>query len=114
MRNPAFTARHGKPWTRLPADQLAAVGADPAMTEVGPPGLDAIAAAQEPGRVITAKASHDLSRVSTTFDETNLVPNAGLLPAAVLAQRIDLAGLGRRASDVGRARGRTAGRRRCR
>ena len=39
------------------------------------------------------RASHDLSRVSTTFDESNLVPNAGLLPAAVLAQRIDLAGL---------------------
>ena len=28
-----------------------------------------------------------------SFDETNLVPNAGLLPAAVLAQRIDLVGL---------------------
>jgi hypothetical protein len=27
--------------------------------------------------------------VSVSFDETNLVPNAGLLPAAVLAQRID-------------------------
>ena len=39
------------------------------------------------------RANHDLSRVSTTFDETNLVPNAGLLPAAVLAQRIDLGGL---------------------
>jgi len=39
------------------------------------------------------RASHDLGRVSTAFDETNLVPNAGLLPAAVLAQRIDLAGL---------------------
>jgi len=39
------------------------------------------------------RASHDLSRVSTGFDETNLVPNAGLLPAAALAQRIDLAGL---------------------
>jgi hypothetical protein len=39
------------------------------------------------------RASHDLSRVTTTFDEGNLVPNAGLLPAAVLAQRIDLAGL---------------------
>src|SRR5665647_1800311 len=35
------------------------------------------------------RASHDLSRVSTSFDEHNLVPNAGLLPAAVLAQRID-------------------------
>jgi hypothetical protein len=31
--------------------------------------------------------------VSVRFDETNLVPNAGLLPAAVLAQRIDLGGL---------------------
>lgn len=39
------------------------------------------------------RASHDLSRVSTSFDEHNLVPNAGLLPAAVLAQRIDLSGL---------------------
>ncbi len=39
------------------------------------------------------RANHDLSRVSTAFDETNLVPNAGLLPAAVLAQRLDLAGL---------------------
>ncbi len=39
------------------------------------------------------RASHDLSRVTTTFDESNLVPNAGLLPAAVLAQRIDLGGL---------------------
>jgi hypothetical protein len=34
-----------------------------------------------------------LSRVSVSFDEDNLVPDAGLLPAAVLAQRIDLAGL---------------------
>ena len=31
--------------------------------------------------------------MSVSFDETNLVPNAGLLPAAVLAQRLDLAGL---------------------
>jgi len=39
------------------------------------------------------RANHDLSRVTTTFDERNLVPNAGLLPAAVLAQRLDLSGL---------------------
>jgi hypothetical protein len=40
------------------------------------------------------RANHELSRVSVSFDEANLVPNAGLLlPAAVLAQRIDLAGL---------------------
>jgi hypothetical protein len=34
-----------------------------------------------------------LSRVSVSFNETNLVPNAGLFPAAVLAQRLDLVGL---------------------
>lgn len=39
------------------------------------------------------RASYDLSRVSVSFDEPNLVPSAGLLPAAVLAQRIDLGGL---------------------
>jgi len=39
------------------------------------------------------RANHDLSRVSTTFDETNLVPNVGLLPAVALAQRLDVAGL---------------------
>ena len=39
------------------------------------------------------RANHELSRVSVSFDETNLLPNAGLLPAAVLAQRIDLVGL---------------------
>ena len=31
--------------------------------------------------------------MSVNFTETNLIPNAGLLPAAMLAQRIDLAGL---------------------
>jgi hypothetical protein len=36
------------------------------------------------------RAFHDLSRVSVRFTETNLVPNAGLLPAAALAQRIGL------------------------
>ena len=39
------------------------------------------------------QANHDLSRVCPTFDEAILVPNAGLLPAAVLAQRIGLGGL---------------------
>lgn len=36
------------------------------------------------------RASYDLSRVSVSFTEQNLVPNAGLLPAAALAQRIGL------------------------
>ncbi|PZS34450.1 MAG: IS1380 family transposase [Pseudonocardiales bacterium] len=39
------------------------------------------------------RASHDLSRVSVSFDEPNLVPFAGLLPASVLAQRIGLSEL---------------------
>ena len=34
------------------------------------------------------RASHDLTRVSLSFTETNWVPNAGLVPAAALAQRI--------------------------
>jgi hypothetical protein len=34
-----------------------------------------------------------LSRVSVSFTERNLIPNAGLLPAAMLAQRIGLADL---------------------
>ena len=39
------------------------------------------------------RADHELSRVSVSFDERNLVPNAGLQPAAVLAQRLDLSAL---------------------
>ena len=39
------------------------------------------------------RASHDLCRVSVSFDESNLVPCAGLLPAAMLAQKIGLSGL---------------------
>jgi len=31
--------------------------------------------------------------VSVSFDESNLIPNAGLLSPALLAQRIDLPGL---------------------
>jgi hypothetical protein len=43
-----------------------------------------------------------LTRVSVRFDEKNLVPCAGLLPAATLAQRIDLAGLVDRRVRLGR------------
>lgn len=39
------------------------------------------------------RACHDLSRVSMTFDEANLVPSAGLLTAATLAQKVGLADL---------------------
>jgi hypothetical protein len=39
------------------------------------------------------RASHNLSTVSVSCDEPNLVSGAGLLPAAVLAQRIGLSEL---------------------
>ena len=40
------------------------------------------------------RANHEGTRESVTFDETDPAPNAGpLLPAAVRAQRLDLAGL---------------------
>jgi hypothetical protein len=39
------------------------------------------------------RAFHSLSGVSVSCDEPNLVSGAGLLPAAVLAQKIGLAGL---------------------
>jgi len=39
------------------------------------------------------RASHNLSSVSVSCDEPNLVSGAGLLPAAVLAQKIELAEL---------------------
>jgi hypothetical protein len=50
-----------------------------------------------PGRRVyendIGRASHNLSSVSVSCDEPNLVSGAGLLPAAVLAQKIGLAGL---------------------
>jgi hypothetical protein len=39
------------------------------------------------------RSSHDLARVQASFDEPGLVPCAGLLPAAVLAQRLELSAL---------------------
>ncbi len=39
------------------------------------------------------KASHNLAAVTTTFDEDNLVSNAGLVAPALLAQRLGIAGL---------------------
>ena len=39
------------------------------------------------------RASHELSRVSVSCDEENLVSVAGLLPAAALAQKVGLAEL---------------------
>ncbi len=39
------------------------------------------------------QASHNLAGVAASFDEPNLVPCAGLLPAAALAQRLGMAGV---------------------
>ena len=47
------------------------------------------------------RALHDLARVTASFDDASLVPSAGLLAPAVLAQRLDLAGLIDRHVDLG-------------
>lgn len=47
------------------------------------------------------RASHDLGRVTASFDDASLVPSAGLLAPAILAQRLDLAGLIDRQVDLG-------------
>ena len=39
------------------------------------------------------RSSHTLARIETTFDENNLVPNAGLLAPAALAQKLGIAEL---------------------
>src|SRR5919107_6237949 len=44
-----------------------------------------------PGRHLVDASAHNLSSVSVSCDEPNLVSGAGLLPAAVLAQKIGLA-----------------------
>src|SRR3954463_8329878 len=43
--------------------------------------------------IYRVRASHELARVSVSYDEANLVSAAGLLPAATLAQKVGLAEL---------------------
>jgi hypothetical protein len=43
--------------------------------------------------IYRVRASHELARVSVSYDEPNLVSAAGLLPAATLAQKLGLAEL---------------------
>lgn len=51
------------------------------------------------------RASHDLTRVSVGFDEKDLVPHAGLLPAGAVAQQVGGPGrAGRAACAPGPAR----------
>jgi hypothetical protein len=52
MKNPAFTARHGRQWTRLPNEALAQFGADPALAAFEPPALDVVAGAALPGEAL--------------------------------------------------------------
>lgn len=47
------------------------------------------------------RASHNLAAVSTSFDEDNLVPNAGLVAPALLAQRLGVAELVDERVDLG-------------
>src|SRR5680860_1595205 len=51
------------------------------------------------------RASHDLSRVSISFDEPNLVSHAGLVAPAALAQRLGVAALVDARVDLAGARG---------
>lgn len=58
------------------------------------------------------RSSYDFSRLDTTFDEDNLIPNAGLVAPATLAQRLGVAELVDKrlcmpANAVGRANGGT-------
>src|SRR5680860_1218345 len=41
------------------------------------------------------RSSHNLARIETRFDEDNLVPNAGLLAPAALAQKLAVDAVGR-------------------
>jgi hypothetical protein len=42
----------------------------------------------EPEGICRVKASHNLARVSVSFDEDTLLPNGGLAVAALLAQKL--------------------------
>lgn len=77
MRNPAFTAQHGRPWTRLPAADLAALGADPTTAAVEPPALDVAASAQAPGRVLKAASATEYEVLVPQAAAIELFANAG-------------------------------------
>ncbi len=51
------------------------------------------------------RSSHKLESLSVTFDEPNLVPNAGLVPAAELAQKLGVAELIDERVDLGQRPG---------
>jgi hypothetical protein len=51
------------------------------------------------------RAWHKLDRVSVSFDEPNLVPNAGLLAPALIAQKLGVAELIDKRVDLGDRRG---------
>ncbi|MDQ3430654.1 MAG: IS1380 family transposase [Actinomycetota bacterium] len=50
-----------------------------------------VAVVPEPEGIFQVKASHNLAAVAVTFDEDNLVPNAGMTLGGVLAQRLAIA-----------------------
>jgi Transposase DDE domain group 1 len=52
-----------------------------------------VAVGPEPEGIYQVKASHNLAAVDVSFDEDNLVPNAGLIAPAMLAQRLGVARL---------------------
>lgn len=85
MRNPTFTKQHGRPWNRLPAEALAAFGADPTAAAVEPPALEVAASAQTPGRVLAAKAGVVEYEVAVTQTAAiELFANAGAVKLSQL------------------------------
>jgi hypothetical protein len=56
-------------------------------------GVSEAATIPEPEGTCSVKASHDLARVSVTFDEDQLIPNGGLSVAALLAHKLGVADL---------------------
>ena len=85
MRNRAFTAQHGKSWTRLPADALAAVGIDPTAAAPEPPALDVVRSAALPAssRPVEAGAT-EFEVLVSQYDAIELFANAGYVKMAEL------------------------------
>jgi hypothetical protein len=48
---------------------------------------------QETGGISQMRSSHNLARVATTFDDDNVVPNAGLRAPAAIAQKLGVGAL---------------------
>ncbi len=85
MKNPAFTARHGREWTRLPSEALAQFGVDLAAAAFEPPALDVVASAALPGEALVTDGGSTKFEVSVSeYDAIELVGNQGYVKLAEL------------------------------